>query len=298
MKFIHKTFFFLCNMKWSTNHWDTNGDSWVRKDTALTADFSSGSKANATVSVKRSNVLLASRHSFSSNSNVTTFTPAGTPRVSHEPIVSIDWISAVTDQSHCVVNINIFLWSASRENTRFVVREFGSINRHDNWSIVSNSPEQFILAVREELFVTLNSNFNTLLLRGECAVQWVTEVRVVRVLEFGSETENLRVSVSDFSSSTFATTWATTLVGVLNAADHLLGRESLQLTRVDGGNRFDGRDSSESPARTALTLIFNGWDDFSVSPVNVSREISQIGGWQISSRQVSERWFIRLHVLL
>lgn len=105
-----------------------------------------------------------------------------------------------------MVNIDVGVSITSSENTRFVVVEARSIDGDNERSVVSDSVEEVFIRVLGELSISLDGNFNSLALGGEGAVQRITEVRVVGVLVFGSETEDLGVVESDFSSSTVATT--------------------------------------------------------------------------------------------
>lgn len=126
--------------------------------------------------------------------------------------------------------------------------ELRSINGDDEGALGGNGVKEILIRVLGELIVTLDGNFDGLLLGVEGAVQRVTEVRVVRVLVFGGKTEDLSVTESDFSSCTVAATGATTLVRVLDTADELLSGESLQVAGSDGSLGFNRSDGSESPA--------------------------------------------------
>lgn len=94
----------------------------------MTANLLGLSETNTTVTVKRGEISLASRSSFSLDSDVTIFTKSGTPGVSDNPIVTFLFISTVTNQNDSVVNINIIRTITSVENTRFVIVEVRSIN--------------------------------------------------------------------------------------------------------------------------------------------------------------------------
>lgn len=252
----------------------------------MTTDLLGSSETNATITVEGGEVSLAGRSSVSLDSNVTIFTISGTPRVSDQPIVTFLRISTVTDQSDGVVNVDVIRTVATVENTRFVIVEVGSINGDDDGTLSGNSVQESFVVVFGELNVTINSNFNGLSLGVEGTVTGGTLVRRVRVLVFRGQTEKLDVVVGQFRDSTVATTLTTTLVSVLDARNHLLGGEGLEVTRVDGSERFNDGSGSESPARTAVTLILNGGNNTSFSPIDVSGEISNVD--LFSSLQVSE----------
>lgn len=113
----------------------------------------------------------------------------------------------------------------------------------------------------------------------------------VRVLVFGGQTEELDVVESQFGDSTVATTLTTTLISVLDARDHLLGGEGLEVTGVDSSEGFNDGSGSKSPARTAVTLILNGGNNTSSSPIDGCGEIVNIdvGGLQVSEHGVLGR---------
>ena len=48
-----------------------------------------------------------------------------------------------------------------------------------------------------------------------------------------------------------------TCLGVLGAADHVLGREQRQLASGDGNSRLDRLSRSERPARAAAALVLD-----------------------------------------
>lgn len=136
----------------------------------MTANLLGSSETNATITVEGGEVSLALGLGVSLNSDVTVFTVSGTPGVSDQPVITFSGISTVTDQSDGVVNIDVILTVASVEDTGFVVVEVGGINGDDDGTLEGDSFQEGLVVVFGELDVTVDGDFNGLLLGVEGTV--------------------------------------------------------------------------------------------------------------------------------
>lgn len=82
----------------------------------MTADLDGGGETNASISVKRGDVLLAVGDSRSKDSDVTVFTVTSAPRVSNQPVVTFV-AGSVTNEGDGVVNVDVDGVIAAREHT-------------------------------------------------------------------------------------------------------------------------------------------------------------------------------------
>jgi len=126
--------------------------------------------------------------------------------------------------------------------------ELGSINGDNDGSNGSDGVEESSVVVFGKLNVSVNGDFNGLSRRVEFASKGISLVRVVGVLVFRSQTEELDVVEGKFRDCTVATTLTTTLVGILNATDELLSREGLKMSGSNGCSRLNSGNRCEGPA--------------------------------------------------
>ena len=102
---------------------NVEGISAVGKDTALSANLDGLSLSSTSTTIERGSVNTALSDVVSADSDVTIFTPVGSPRVSDKPVVTEFFIRSVTNEVNGVVNVNVLGVVATIEDTRFVEGE-------------------------------------------------------------------------------------------------------------------------------------------------------------------------------
>lgn len=124
--------------KFSTNDLNINWISTVRKNTTLSTNFLRLRLSCTNSSMERSIINTAFCLWFSFKFHITIFTPLSSPRISYEPVISMFWISTITNKIDSMINVNIFKITASIKNTTFIRIESWCINRNRYRSKLSN----------------------------------------------------------------------------------------------------------------------------------------------------------------
>ena len=205
---------------------------------------------------------------LSQSSDVTVFTPAGSPRVLDQPVVVSVRASAPADQQHTVVESS----SAALVgvDTRVILEPMSSADSDGHWVVHGGDLElDGVLSVQHSPGVhggEVGSNGSASAVSGGV---------LVVALKRDAIGDDVVESVPHFSSS------ATGVSGSV-AIDQILLGVSVQSAGVQELSSFDGGDGGESPTRSASLLVLDWGDGALVLPVEagwwVLVQVLELGG--------------------
>jgi len=239
----------------------------VKHETALTAHswFGIISFAGNTISWSVINTAISSITIF--QINVSFLSPSWSPRVSDDPIFLTIIILLPSDDLNTMINVSSFttgVFSATVINTTLIVRPWLSSNSNGQWTTVHKSFCESVKIIGFDLFISRDGYSNGHVI---IEVAMVSESFVGVVFLSGPSSGGRDVVISDFGGSTFASTGASTLVGVGSAIDKLLWGQVNQSTVINSSGRLGGLSSCKSPATTTRSLILNSRNGVFLSPV-------------------------------
>ena len=199
-----------------------------------------------------SNILIDTTNTgagWLTDPNVSSITPWGSPWVSDYVVASGSW-NTISDSNNCVVNVGST--SSAGNDSWGVWLEGGGVSFNSNWDwLLSNS--------------SLNGQCvcsNVCL--GTCVVfTWTSNVLTATGNSIARTVWVLGLSIKgrDFCvvPGIIVPSAITSLVSIrAGAGNQLLLREAWQGWEEDGVGAFHGGSGWESPARTALSLVFYG----------------------------------------